>query len=128
MISASWYYEWGIPPSEVGYHNANEQWNIKKEKYAIQSEGAEITYLAGLYRFEEHRGVQIPMFAVITRESVEPVSSIHDRMPLILGKDSLCEWVRPDGDPGRIARKALKNMVMEKSKDYPEPKPDFMKI
>ena len=31
VIPASWYYEWGIPPSEVGYHNANEQRNIKKE-------------------------------------------------------------------------------------------------
>ena len=128
IIPASWYYEWGIPPSEVGYHNANEQRNIKKEKYAIQPGGAEITYLAGLYRFEEHRDVQIPMFAVITRESVEPVSSIHDRMPLILGKDSLREWVRPDGDPGRIAKKALTNMVMEKAIDYPEPKPEFMQV
>ena len=128
MIPASWYYEWGIPPSEVGYHNTNEQRNIKKEKYAIQPEGTEITYLAGLYRFEEHRGVQIPMFAVITRESVEPVSSIHDRMPLILGKDSLREWVRPDSNPSRIAKKALTNMVMEKAKDYPEPKPAFMQI
>ena len=128
MIPASWYYEWGIPPSEVGYRNANEQRNIKKEKYAIQPEGAEITYLAGLYRFEEHRGVQIPMFAVITRESVEPVSSIHDRMPLILSKDSLREWVRPDSDPGRIAKKALTNIVMEKAIDYPEPKPGFMQI
>lgn len=126
VIPASWYYEWGIPPSEVGYHNANEQHKIKKEKYAIQPEGAEITYLAGLYRFEEHRGVQIPMFAVITRESVEPVSSIHDRMPLILGKDSLREWVRPDGDPRSIVKKALTNMVMEKAIDYPEPKPEFM--
>ena len=31
VIPASWYYEWGIPPSEVGYHNANEQRNIKKD-------------------------------------------------------------------------------------------------
>ena len=128
VIPASWYYEWGIPPSEVGYRNANEQRNIKKEKYAIQPEGAEITYLAGLYRFEEHRGVQMPMFAVITRESIEPVSSIHDRMPLILGKDSLRDWVRPDGDPGRIAKKALTNMVMEKAVYYPDPKPEFMQI
>ena len=128
VIPASWYYEWGIPPSEVGFHNANEQHKIKKEKFAIQPEGTEITYLAGLYRFEEHRGVQIPMFAVITRESVEPVSSIHDRMPLILGKDSLREWVRPDGDPSRIAKNALTNMVMEKAVDYPEPKPAFMQI
>ena len=68
------------------------------------------------------------MFAVITRESVESVSSIHDRMPLILGKDSLRDWVRHDGDPSRIAKKALTNMVMEKAVDYPEPKPGFMQI
>ena len=49
-------------------------------------------------------------------------------MPLILGKENLRERIRPDGDPGRIAKNALTNMVMEKSKDYPEPKPDFMKI
>lgn len=28
----------------------------------------------------------------------------------------------------KIARKALTNMVMEKSKDYPEPKPEFMQL
>ena len=127
IIPASWYYEWGVPPSEVGFRNANEQRNIKKEKYAIQPEGTEITYLAGLYRFEEHRGVQIPMFAVLTRESVAPVSDIHERMPLILGKESLTDWIRPNGDPQSIAKKALTKMIMEKAKDYPEPKPDFMR-
>lgn len=128
VISASWYYEWGIPPSEVGFHNANEQHKIKKEKYAIQPEGAEIAYLAGLYRFEEHRGIPVPMFTVLTREAVAPVSSIHDRMPLILGKDSLNEWIRPDGDPSRIAKMALMKMIMEKAADYPEPTPSFMQI
>ena len=125
-IPASWYYEWGIPPSEVGFHNANEQHKIKKEKFAIQPEVTEITYLAGLYRFEEHRGVQIPMFAVLTRESVAPVSDIHDRMPLILGKESLNDWIRPNADPQSVAKKALTKMIMEKAKDYPEPKPAFI--
>ena len=128
IIPASWYYEWGVPPSEIGFRNANEQRSIKKEKYAIQPEGSEITYLAGLYRFEDHRGIQIPVFAVLTRESVAPVSIIHNRMPVILGKEHLKEWIRPDGDPGRIAKKALTNMVMEKAIDYPEPKPEFMQI
>jgi hypothetical protein len=31
-------------------------------------------------------------------------------------------------DLGRIAKKALTNMVMEKAVDYPEPKPEFMQI
>jgi len=43
-------------------------------------------------------------------------------------KDVNSEWVRPDGDPGRIAKKALTNMVMDKATDYPEPKPAFMQI
>ena len=77
---------------------------------------------------EEHRGVKVPMFAVITRESVAPVSDIHDRMPLILGKESLRDWIRPYGDPIRIVKKALTDMVMEKAGDYPDPKPAFMQI
>lgn len=128
IIPASWYYEWGIPPSEIGFRNANEQHRIQKEKYAIQPEGAEVTYLAGLYRFEEHNGVQIPMFAVLTREAVAPVSDIHDRMPLILGKENISEWIRPNNDPNRIAKKALTHMIMEKAKDYPEPLPSYMQI
>ena len=119
VIPASWYYEWGVPPSDDGLQN-------KKQKYAIQPEGSEITYLAGLYRFEEHGGVQIPMFTVLTREAVSPVSSIHDRMPVILGKDSLNEWIRPDGDPNRIAKTALTKMMMEKAGNDSEPKPAYM--
>ena len=126
IIPASWYYEWGVPPSEVGFRNANEQRSIKKVKYAIQPEGAEITYLAGLYRFEEHRGMQVPVFSILTRESVAPVRTIHDRMPLILGKENLKDWIRPDGDPHSIAERALTNMVMEKAKDDPKPLPAFM--
>ncbi|WP_242940785.1 SOS response-associated peptidase [Ruminococcus albus] len=121
VIPASWYYEWGIPPSEVGFHNEKEHHKLQKEKYAIQPEGAEIAYLAGLYRFEEHRGVQVPMFTVLTREAVAPVSSIHNRMPLILGKDSLRDWIRPNGDPNSIVKQALTKMIMEKAIDYPEP-------
>ena len=121
IIPASWYFELGIPPSEVGFHNDNEQHSIKKEKYAIQPEGTEITYLAGLYRFEEHRGVQVPMFAVLTRESVAPVRAIHERMPLILGKEDLKDWIRPGSDPASISKRALTNMIVEKAGNYPDP-------
>lgn len=115
IIPASWYFEWGIPSSEVGFRNANEQRSIKKEKYIIQPEGTEITYLAGLYRFEEHQGMQVPVFAVLTRESIAPVRTIHDRMPLILGKENLQEWIRPDSDPASISDRALTNMIMERA-------------
>lgn len=56
------------------------------------------------------------MFTVLTREAVTPVSSIHDRMPLILGKDSLSEWIHPNDDPYRIAKMALTKMIMENTR------------
>lgn len=49
-------------------------------------------------------------------------------MPLILGKDSPSEWIRSNGDPNKIAKMALTKMIMDKAKDYPEPKPTFMQI
>ena len=117
IIPASWYYEWGILPSEADDRSAVEQQKLKKTKFAIQPKGSEITYLAGLYRFEEHKGNQIPVFAVITRESAAPVSTIHDRMPLILSEESFSEWIRPDGDPVGAVSRALTDLSMEPAKD-----------
>ncbi len=125
IIPASWYYEWGILPSETDNRSIVQQQKLKKTKFAIQPKGSEITYLAGLYRFEEHKGNQIPVFAVITREPVAPVSMIHDRMPLILSKESVEEWVRPDGDPAGVVKRALTDLAMEPAKDEPEPQMSF---
>ena len=115
VIPASWYYEWGIPPSEVGYHNANEQRNIKKEKYAIQPEGAEITYLAGLYRIEKFRDLKYPVFAVLTKTPTAKLQEIHDRMPLILPESAIDEWISPDGEPNKIIETAVSDFIIEKA-------------
>lgn len=39
-------------------------------------------------------------------------------MPVILDKNSLQDWIRPDGDPSAIVEKALTNMVFEKAVEY----------
>lgn len=56
------------------------------------------------------------------------VSLLRERAVNALGKDSLSEWIRPDGDPNKIVKMALTKMIMEKAADYPEPKPAFMQI
>ena len=71
--------------------------------------------------------MQVPMFAVLRREAVAPVRTIHDRMPLILGKENLNDWIRPDGDPHGIAERAFTNMVMERAKDITQPVPALCK-
>lgn len=72
--------------------------------------------------------MQVPVFSVLTRDAVGPFRTIHDRMPLMLGKENLKEWIRPDSDPRSFAERALTNTVVEKAEDYPERKPAFMQI
>ena len=118
VIPASWYYEWGYPVYEDDSLSMIEHRNAKKVKYAIQTEGSNITYIAGLYRYEEHCDMQVPVFSVLTREAAGIVKDIHDRMPLILDKENVKEWIRPDGDPSAIVEKALTNIVFEKAVEY----------
>ncbi|SFY04310.1 SOS response-associated peptidase [Ruminococcus sp. XPD3002] len=115
VIPASWYYEWGVSPTAEGYNTLRQQRDIKKTRFTIQTAGAEIVFLAGLYRYEEHSGKQIPMFSIITREAVEPVRSIHDRMPLMLRQEDVRDWVQPDMNPSGIPERALTDVIMEEA-------------
>ena len=126
VIPASWYYEWGYPLYEDDNRNMVEHRNTKKIKFAIQTEGSDITYVARLYRYEDHGGMQIPMFAVLTKEAAGNVKDIHDRMPLILDKEDVKGWIRPDGNPCIIAEKALTNMVFEKAVEYYKSPTEFI--
>lgn len=103
-----------------------EHRNTKKIKFAIQTECSDVTYNAGLYRYEEHSGMQVPMFTVLTREAAGTVRDIHDRMPLILDKKDLKEWIRPKGDPSAIVEKALTNMVFETAVEYHRSPTEFI--
>ncbi len=126
VIPASWYYEWGYPVYEEDSRSMVEHRNAKKVKYAIQTEGSNITYIAGLYRYEDHGGMQVPMFTVLTREAAGTVKDIHDRMPVILGRDTLMDWIRPDGDSFSITEKALTNIVFEKAVEYHRSPTEFI--
>ena len=108
VIPASWYYEWEHFSSPDGKKR------MTGAKYAVQPEGGDVTWLAGLYRYETHGGIQVPVFAVITRPADEHVSALHDRMPLILNKESIADWIRPDGDPNEIVKRAPVHMMTEK--------------
>ena len=68
--------------------------------------------------------MQIPMFSILTREAAGTVKDIHDRMPLILDKENVKEWIRPNRDPSTIVEKALSNMVFERAVEYPRFPPE----
>nr|WP_278244737.1 SOS response-associated peptidase family protein [Ruminococcus flavefaciens] len=61
-----------------------------------------------------------------TKEAVGTVRDIHNRMPVILDKDSLQDWIHPDGDPSAIVEKALSNMVFETAVEYHRSPTEFI--
>ena len=78
LIPAQHYYEW-------------EKANGRKVKYAIEPEGAEGFFLAGIYRIEAGK----PVFTVLTRSAADGIAFIHERMPVILPNEAAEEWLNP---------------------------------
>lgn len=107
IVPASWYYEWEHFVSPDGRTKTGN-------KYMIQPRGSRITYLAGLYRIEETAGLKYPVFAILTREPSEEIRFIHERMPLILPKEAVTSWIKPEGNPNELIQTAIQDMVYEK--------------
>ena len=89
LIPASGYYEW-------------QRQNGQKRKFAIRRTDASALFMAGIYRFE----AGVPVFTILTRESAEAVSFIHDRMPVILPREAAADWLNPDCDAEGVLRAA----------------------
>ena len=103
IIPCSFYYEW------KHYKNPSTGKTETKEKYMIQPTGADITYLAGLYRIENG----YPVFVVLTTAPTSVLSEIHDRMPVLLPKEYIKEWIRPKTNPSEILPHMIKDIFME---------------
>ena len=117
IIPASWYYEWEHFLRPNGRKETGD-------KYLIQPKGDHITWLCGLYRFEDG----LPHFVVLTRPPSEEVSFIHDRMPLMLREKDVDEWISPDAKPDEIAYRAVTDLHYEKAvqtEKAPPPVPDL---
>lgn len=68
-----------------------------KTPFAIRLKGDEIMSVAGVWEHwvDKKSGEVVDSFAIITTSSNEIMSSIHDRMPVILRKEDEGEWLDP---------------------------------
>lgn len=64
------------------------EWNADKQKFLFTDDGKTI-YVAGFYRMHENVAESI----IMTTKPNSTVSSIHDRMPLIIDKSDIDKWV-----------------------------------
>ena len=108
IIPCSYYFEWE-------HHLSHDGKKKPGQKYMIQPTDSVITYLAGLYTIEERNGLKMPVYTVLTREPGESIAFIHNRMPVILGKDTVKAWLNSEANPAEITKHALTNMYYEKA-------------
>ncbi len=102
LIPASSYFEW-------------ERREGQKTKYAIRPAGAEMLYLAGVYHLENHDGIVVPSFAILTRSAAPEIAFIHDRMPVILPPDCARDWLKVENRADEVLRRALQEMELQKA-------------
>ena len=96
LIPASHYFEW-------------QQLANKKIKNAIKPVNSTAMYMAGLYRFQNG----VPEFIILTREPGESIRHIHDRMPVILPREALKDWMNLNYNAAEVMRSAMLDMAFE---------------
>jgi len=96
VIPASWFYEW----------------NSRKEKYTFRREDMPVLFMAGFCRKYED-GEHFVILTTVANTSMKPV---HDRMPLILEKDKITEWMMDDTKTEGILHQTP--CLLEQKTDY----------
>ena len=96
LIPAQHYYEW-------------EKADGRKVKYAIEPEGSDGFFLAGIYRMEAGKTV----FTILTRDAAERIAFIHERMPVILPNEAAMDWLNPRYHGDDILKAAMNHMKYE---------------
>ena len=88
------------------------EWDAQKNKVTFFREDGAVLYLAGCYqRFAE--GLR---FIILTTKANASVSPVHDRMPLILERQEVAEWIFHDAKTANILHKTP--CLLERKTDY----------
>ena len=68
------------------------EWDGRKEKITCSMEDDAVLYLAGLFQdsLQGHR------FVILTAQAPEEIYHIHERIPLIFGKEDVSAWIYDD--------------------------------
>jgi len=91
VVPSGGFFEWGhrSAPS-IGKRKP-------KDKYLFRKPGDHMLYMAGIIStFRDDLGVEYAAYVILTTDANEYVSSIHDRMPVILSSDEIDLWTKDD--------------------------------
>lgn len=68
------------------------EWDTHKAKFRFASMDGGLLLLAGFYR--EEQGV--PKYTILTTEANGSMVRVHDRMPVMIGRDEIRPWIEDD--------------------------------
>jgi len=92
----------------AGYY----EWNSKKDKYLFTPTEDNILLFAGLYKQEGDSG----RYVILTTSPNESTREVHDRMPVMIQRNEMDEWLKEDEKlPYFLQReqKALKKELLQ---------------
>lgn len=99
VVPATWFYEW----------------NKNKEKNIFYRQGQPVLYMAGFYNRYQNED----RFVILTTEANDSMKPVHDRMPLLLEREEIPQWLNED---------ALVEAFLQKIPALLERKVDFEQI
>lgn len=56
----------------------------------------------------------MPHFVILTRTPSDDIGFIHDRMPLMMPRGSVDEWIRPSTNPEEMLGEAVTDIYYER--------------
>lgn len=77
------------------------EWDKSRNKITFLPESGEVIYMAGFYQMYEDGA----RFVILTTKANGSMSPVHDRMPLILEKEEITEWLGEDASVERFLGK-----------------------
>lgn len=99
VIPSTGFYEWT--------HNPDE----RKTKYLFNCEDTGALYMAGIWKMYGDR----PKFVILTTDANDSISDVHDRMPVILKRAHLREWLTSQSSALDLLKERTPELIRKKA-------------
>lgn len=105
-----------VIPSTGFYEWSHEGGKTTKEKYLLRRAGDQMLYMAGMMgRFMGKDGVMRDCFVILTTDANASISTIHNRMPVILSTEERANWLSDDHFMRLVLARKGPELVLEKA-------------
>lgn len=101
LLPADGYYEWYSP--DAAAHVLGRPVKVKKQPFFIHRADGGLLVMAGIYEIwrdptkdRDDESAWLRTCSVITTQATDALGHIHDRMPMVIGKDAYDSWLNPD--------------------------------